>query len=123
MPINGFVVYPKEGEAFVLDVHRFEISNDAFTFYDNYDQIAMDRYLVFSNVAAIVPFKQRRTDNRFTIRLKNGRSFEICADSFKVDNTVKFFARRYTSEQEEVGGIYIAIAEVLAIVPLAYNGW
>jgi len=125
MPINEFVVYPKDGEPVVIEIRRFEILNGAFVLYDTHDQVTTDRYLMFSNVAAIVPSKQRRTDSRFTVRLKNGRSFEVCADSFIVDDsvTVKFFARRYTSEQEEVVGIYIAPKEVLAIIPVSYNGW
>jgi hypothetical protein len=122
--LQAYVVYPKRGEPITVDFRRFEIIDNKLHLYDRYDSVAEDRLIVLENVAALVPVNQRRTDGRFRVTLRHSRSFEICADSFKIDEpqVLRFFCRQY-DQQKEIKEVYVAVAELVAIFPIRYDGW
>ena len=124
MTLQDFVVYPKRGEPITVNFRRFEIADNRLLLYDKYDSAAEDRFIVLENVAALLPVNQRRTDGRFRVTLRNSRSFEICADSFKTDDpqALRFFCRLYEGEKE-IKEVYVALAELVAIFPVRYDGW
>ena len=124
MSLQAFVVYPKRGEPITVNFRRFEITDNRLLLYDRHDSVAEDRLIVLENVAALVPVNQRRTDGRFRVTLRNGKSFEVCADSFKTDDpqALRFFCRPYNQEKE-IKEVYVAVAELLAIFPVGYDSW
>ncbi len=124
MSLQAFVVYPKRGEPITVNFRRFEITANRLVLYDKHDSLAGDRFIMLENVAALVPVNPRRTDGRFRVTLRSGRSFEVCADSFKTDDpqVLRFFYRPYDQEKE-IKEIYVAVAELVAIFPISYDVW
>jgi|ERR1041385_1808283 hypothetical protein len=121
MMIRPFRVYLKKGESLTLEFRRFEIEGNSFTLYDSLDNpVKEEAFLSLDNVAAVIPEKQMESDSRFKVYLKSGEMFEIVAELFKADQppSVKFYRQRYPREDEEIKNIYVALSEVVAIMPV-----
>lgn len=119
--IRPFRVYLKKGESLTLEFRRFEIEGNSFTLYDSLDNpVKEEAFLSLDNVAAVIPEKQMESDSRFKVYLKSGEMFEIVAELFKADQppSVKFYRQRYPREDEEIKNIYVALSEVVAIMPV-----
>lgn len=119
--IRPFRIYTKKGSSLTLEFRRFELDGSSFTLYDSTDYPVKEAaFLSFENVAAIIPEKQAESDSRFKVYLKSGESFEVVADMLKADEppSVKFYWQRYPRNNEEVKNIYVALSEVVAIMPV-----
>jgi hypothetical protein len=119
--IRPFRVYLKKGGSITLEFRRFEIDGNRFTIYDSSDFAAQEEaYLSFDNIAAIMPENQPESDARFKVYLKGGESFEVSATHFKTDEArgIKFYRQRYPRNGEEIKNVYVALSEVIAIMPV-----
>jgi hypothetical protein len=126
-----FNVYPKEGDMLTLELQRFEVKEDGFILYTVADQVSKDRFLSLDNVAAILPEDQSQYKPEypsgepitFHIYLKKqSQRLEIIAHSFKIDqpSSIRFYWRAFADsgiEEQENRNIYLALSEVVAVIP------
>lgn len=121
--MRKFTVYPKEGKEFSLQAFKFEPTTDGFVLYDYGEKPTADGFLSLHNVAAIIPDGLPEKDMRcFLVHLKDRPPFKVFAHSFEIQPTVSFKYHHKESygapvSKREVEGIYIALSEVVAIVP------
>lgn len=122
--MKQFNVYPKRGESFAIGCKRFSFESDHFVVYDSADEPSDNGFLSFENIAAICiadQWRPRLDDVRsFQIYLK-GRTepIVIFAHYFKTDalQGVGFFWINIRGEDVKIENIYIALSEVVAILP------
>lgn len=128
--MQTFTVYPKgKGEPFNLTCERFELKDGRFILYHSSNKEAQEGYLSFSGVAAIIP-DQGKTRYpakpiSFFVYLKDrNQGIEVFGDAFKIENDsqIVFLAQqrdimRKITNEWPLTGIYIALSEVIAIVP------
>jgi hypothetical protein len=128
--MRTFTVYPK-GKAvqFNLTFYRFEIKDKRFILYDSSDKESQDGFLSFSDVAAIIPDQNKSSyadkPIKFLVYLKDKSSpIEVFGHLFKIENDSQVI---FITQQLDMLGsivhewpltdIYIALSEVIAIVP------
>jgi hypothetical protein len=119
--LKNFTVYLKDGGRFQLQCGGFTFKDAKFTINDSRNSPALDTYLLFDSVAAIIPDPEEETGG-FIIYLKGKDtvSLKVVADQF--GNTQEPSLRFYTFPQIEVKNVYIASSEVVAIIPAAGLG-
>lgn len=123
--MRTFEIYPKRGKRFSLQFQRFEHSLDRFILYDSGHEPSPEAFLLFDAVAAIVPREQPLADEvePYRVYLRNGgdeQYVKIHANVFDLTQppSVKFYTRVVdNSERHEVKNVYVAISEVIAIIP------
>ncbi|MDQ3652689.1 MAG: hypothetical protein M3458_20910 [Acidobacteriota bacterium] len=125
--LKTFIVYPKEGMRLLLEFETFQIIEGGFILYNDAVQPSKEGFLSFDNVAAIVPEQQANMPGMigFHIYLKNKpQPLEIFAHSFDTEQkpSVIFYWQRENSvgtiiKEEALLGIYVALSEVVAIMP------
>ncbi len=124
--MKTFKVYPKEGKPFLIKINRFQVSGrgDEINLYNDMDQVSREGFLPFDHVAAIVPTQQDEKDMIcFNVHLKNREPFPVFAHAFEKDATSVIFKFQQKDMFEaviwefRVKGIYIALSEVVAIIP------
>ena len=123
--MKTFEIYPKRGKRFSLQFERFEHSLDGFILYDSGHEPSREALLLFDAVAAIVPREQPPADEveAYRVYLRNGEDdqyVKIHANVFDLTHppSVKFYTRVVdNSERHEVKNVYVAISEVIAIIP------
>jgi len=125
--MRKYTVYPKEGKEFKIEAHKYEATPDGFVLYDYAERPTTDGFLSLHNVAAIIPegVSEERERERmicFLIHLKDRPAFKVFAHSFDSEPAVSFKYHHKESygapvSKREVEGIYIALSEVVAIVP------
>jgi len=119
--LKKFTAYLKKGEPLTLEFRRFTFDSNGFTVYDSYNEAVPNRaFLSSDHIAAIIPEEQRESDSRFKVTLRNGQSFEVVAEIFNIDQppSVRFCWQQYSHRQEEIQNIYVALSEVVAIMPV-----
>jgi predicted 3-demethylubiquinone-9 3-methyltransferase (glyoxalase superfamily) len=119
--LKKFTVYLKKGEPLTLEFRRFTFDANGFTVFDSYnDAVPNLAFLSIDHIAAIIPEEQRESDSRFKVILRNGQSFEVVAEVFKTDQppSVRFCWQQYSHRQEEIQNIYVALSEVVAVMPV-----
>lgn len=119
--VKPFRVYIKKGGSLTLEFRRFEVEGNTFTIYDSSDYPAKESaFISFDNVAAVIPEKQPESESRFKVYLKGGDSFEVSAEFFQSDQPqgLRFYRQRYPRNDEEIKNIYVALSEVIAIMPV-----
>lgn len=124
--ISKHNVYPKKGDMFALECYRFEYDESGFRLYDDGNSLSKEGFLSFEHVAAILPETQSQVKNaiQFQVYLKGRKEpLEVMANAFDLERqpSVRFYAKDifYGSKPNdvEIQGLYIAISEVVAIVP------
>jgi hypothetical protein len=123
--MRTFDIYPKKGKRFSLEFDRFVHSLDRFILYDSGHEPSHEAFLLFDAVAAIVPQEQPHADDveAYRIYLRNNEDeqyVKIHANVFDLTQppSVKFYTRVVdNSERHEVTNVYVAISEVVAIIP------
>jgi hypothetical protein len=116
-----FIVYPKEGKLFELDVPRFEFNEDGFKVYGTHNAATDFAFLSLENVAAIIPENQGQATGPilFHVHLKHReKPLDVFAHTFKTDEppSVRFYWR-FQTRDEEIKNTYVALSEVVAVVP------
>jgi hypothetical protein len=116
-----FIVYPKEGEPFRVNLPRFEFSEDGFKVYGDQNAATDFAFLSLENVAAIIPENQAQASAAvlFHVYLKRRKKpLEVSAHTFKTDKppSVRFYWR-FQNRDEEIKNTYVALTEVVAVVP------
>jgi hypothetical protein len=132
------MIYPKKGEPFCLGFARFGIDGRKFSLYDNRNagaEPSKRAFLSVDHVAAIIPTELTRgrfgDERRFRVHLKGRpQTIEVIAHEFEpidpsTQQEVVFYWQHVGSEmrREQLEDIYIAAAEVLAILPSAGLGY
>jgi hypothetical protein len=123
--MRKFTVYPKEGKEFPIEAFKFEPTADGFILYDYGERPTTDGFLSINNIAAIIPegvSEERERMICFLVHLKDRPAFKVYAHSFDTEPAVSFKYHHQESygaavSKREVEGIYIALSEVVAIVP------
>ena len=133
--MHTFHIYPKKGEKLTLAFDRFELREDQFVLYNDHDKESHAGFLSFANIAAILPDRlpdagrigitEDTEPTEFLIYLK-GRSLTdlIHIHAFNCDvsqpPSVKLSWKVFNQNKYEdyvMTNIYIAISEVVAIMP------
>jgi len=124
--ISKYNIYSKKGDMFALECYRFEYDESGFTLYDDGNSQSKEGFLSFEHVAAILPEKQSQVKNavHFEIYLKGRKDpLEVMAHAFNLEQppSVRFYVRDVFVGSDpndvEIQGIYIAISEIVAIIP------
>lgn len=125
--LKNFRVYPKNGEMLLLEWRNFEFNENSFTLYDSGNFPSKEGFLSFDNVAAILPEEQSRPRPEaitFRVYLKNRKEpLEIAAHALDAEQppSVKFYWQLQSGggeiENTEIPEIYVALSEVVAIIP------
>lgn len=86
--LETYAIHFKKEGILKLAFRRFEIDRERIILYDSNNEAAtQNAFLSFQQVAAILPEKQDEDPAGFTVRLINGDSFRICADSFMIEES------------------------------------
>lgn len=131
-----YKIYPKEGEILTLDLEYFESKEGRFILHnERISQSDPGGFLSLENIAAIVPDQPSAYRSNleldpttFRVYLKNRPADEpltIQADTCDSSNppSLIFCVKAYTNDQPTKLGefplrdVYIALSEVVAIVP------
>jgi hypothetical protein len=118
----AFTVYPKEGEPFELDLRgRLAFNEDGLKVISSHGAESSYIYLSMKNIAAILPGAQGTADAPilFHVYLKGKETpLVVSAHAFntKESPSIRFYWNR-RGRDEEVKDIYVALSEVVAILP------
>ena len=134
--MHTFQIYPKKGKEFALAFDRFELREEQFVLYNDRDKESRAGFLSFANIAAILPDGKFKGHGRvglaydtepteFLIYLKDRPPTEpLHVVAFVCDTSqppsVQFFWKVFNVNKFEdhlIPNIYIAISEVVAIMP------
>lgn len=136
--MRTFMIYPKKGEPFCLEFARFAIDGRKFSLYESRNtgaEPSQSAFLSFDHVAAIIPTELARgrfgDERRFRVYLKGRpQTIEVIAHEFEpldpsTQPKVVFYWQHVGNEmrREELEDVYIASAEVVAILPAAGLGY
>jgi hypothetical protein len=121
--LENFIVYPKQGQEFLLRAHKFELGDKAFILYHSGEYPSDEVFLSFDDVAAIVPESPPFASEfePFLVYLrKRDKPVSVYANAFdlKDPSRVKFYFRQFTEDEfVEVPNVYVASSEVVALFP------
>lgn len=127
----NFIVYPKKGKPFTLDLDEFKVEQDRITVTAKNSR--NDGFLTLNDIAAIIPEKQMTPQQPD----RNLLSISVYLKGH-VDSPVTVFAHAYKHERDlheiefywkninpkypgpvKIEQVYVLTSEVLALVPLS----
>ena len=118
--LETYVIHFKEQGNIKFAFRRFEIDRGRIIVYDsNNDPAVHQAFLSLEQVAALFPEKRDEDPVGFTVRLINGDSFLICADSFMIEESNLTFYRYQNYRNQPLKNIHVALDAVAAITPQA----
>lgn len=121
----SFIVYPKEGEPFPLKIPRLVINENKLNVYNDRNAESNYGFLSMDNIAAILPDNLGEAESAiiFNLYLKDKKEpLKVSAHTFKANEppSVRFYWR-YGDREEEIRDLYVALSEVVAIVPADFS--
>jgi len=126
--MQTFNIYPKDGAMFQTQIYKLELNKkgDGFILYADDAKPSKESYLSFEKIAAIVPatLREEPRDICFLVYLKDqSEPLKIYANAFEALEPTLVFKRH----QKDIRGnphdeyvleeIYIALSEVIAVLP------
>lgn len=123
--IKKFKIYLKDGQIIELEMQRFKLQGQQITFYDKYDEVLENSFILFDEVAAIIPAKTEQSERserseRFNIYLRRQKEpVEITAYDFEINESSEISFRRvnFSNHKSVLENLFIALSEVIAILP------
>jgi hypothetical protein len=123
--LRKFTVYPKEGKEFTIECDHFEVRDGQFILFNDARQESNEGFLSVAQIAAIMPERQdEKYAIRFEVYLRDKPPIPVFAHAFDLTQGpgVKFSRqekdmRGAVINEWPLDGIYIALSELVAIVP------